>query len=112
MACDQGEYMSQGYGIIDQKQLAKEQNPPVAPAPPRGSRKSCATRCCGDKLPLVMGVSKPWGLRWLLPVAPGVMSQADVPEDEMISDARRRYYEEQDTPEQHLLEQDGAERQA
>jgi len=104
MACDQCEYMSQGYGIIDKKQRARGQGvdpsevKPVLRQAREGPAQSCATRCCGDKLPLIMGASSPWGLRWLLPVAPGLAAVADVPEDEMIASARKRYCKEQADP--------------
>mmetsp|Transcript_56108 Transcript_56108/g.163942 ORF Transcript_56108/g.163942 Transcript_56108/m.163942 type:complete len:512 (+) Transcript_56108:69-1604(+) len=104
MACDQWEHMQTGYGIVDKKLLAKEQREQggdapdaklVSPKARKRAPKSYATSCCGDKLPDVMGVSDPWGLRWWLPVAPGLRHRAEVPEDEMMSSARLRYAEEQ-----------------
>lgn len=103
MGCDQCEHMKTGYGIVDKKLLAKERleqgddAADMKAAKRKASAKlhrGCATRCCGDKLPDVMGASDTCGLRWWLPVAPGLRELADVPEDELISSARRKYRED------------------
>lgn len=100
MVCDQWEFMTEGIGVIDKKQLRRnserdpmgKQDDDLAKARARSGTYCGSCRSC-DKLPHVMG--EPPGLRWLLPLPPGCSERAIavVPEDDLIYEARARYGE-------------------
>jgi len=104
MVCDQCESMSQGYGIIDRKQLTAAtvnglddwtdlHSSSEEPATGQTQSMGWLSQSIGEKLPLVMGDVAPWGLGWLLPIAPSTAITASVPPEELITHAQQRYFQ-------------------
>eukprot|EP00450_Noctiluca_scintillans_P020124 CAMPEP_0194513270 /NCGR_PEP_ID=MMETSP0253-20130528/45490_1 /TAXON_ID=2966 /ORGANISM="Noctiluca scintillans" /LENGTH=335 /DNA_ID=CAMNT_0039356811 /DNA_START=147 /DNA_END=1154 /DNA_ORIENTATION=+ len=105
MFFDQWEFMALGYGVIDKKQKKcsepdkqmKRVESDISPLTSEVSRQtpktsSCLTSRSLAKLPRIMGEEV--GLRWLLPVAPGSFDEADVPDDDLVISAQRKYRQE------------------